>query len=70
MSYVLLDDDGLVSSLSIKKEASLGEANNVLEDRLNSVNNNICDDLIRSITESNGSVISQIGGIPTFGYEA
>ncbi|KAF3629417.1 hypothetical protein FXO38_27699 [Capsicum annuum] len=66
VSDILLNYDSLVRSPSIGKETSLGGADDVLKDGFYSIGNDLGDNLVTSVTESNGSKVFQVGGIPTF----
>lgn len=69
-SDVFLDNNGLVSCPSVREEACLGWATNMLEYRLDFIHNNFCDSFIGGVAEANGPEVPEVLGIPTLRDEA
>lgn len=70
ISYILLDDDGMIKEPPVSQEASLSGAYDGLEKGLDSINNDLCYKLVTGVAQANRSVISQARGISTLWNEA
>lgn len=64
-----MDSDGIIRGPSLGEEISLALTDDLVQMRLDPRSNDFGDDLIVGVTESNGSKISEIGGIEKFRNE-
>lgn len=70
MGDVFLNDDGLISIPPVCQEASLGGADDILEDRLDFVSNYFGNNLETGVAQANGTEVYETINISTLRNEA
>lgn len=69
MGNIFLDDDGIIRGLSISEEAGLSGTYDFRKIRLDSIDNDFGNDLVRGVAKSNRPEILETVGTRDLGHE-